>query len=58
MQFISGSHKEGFFGRVLSSVEGNVLNDNRDMIIPEAWKDKIFQTTLLPGQCTIHDGNS
>ena len=56
MQFIDGSHKEGFFDHVQSTKEGNVLNENQDMIIPEKWNDKIVQTKLLPGQCTFHDG--
>ena len=56
MKFISGSHKSGFFESVLSPVEGNVLNDNRDMIIPEKWHDKIVQTVLSPGECSFHDG--
>ena len=57
MQFISESHKIGFFEHVQSSTEGNVLNENQDMIIPEKWQEKIIQTELLPGECTFHDGN-
>ena len=57
MKFISGSHNNGFFERVVSSEEGNVLNDNRSMIIPENWREKTYQSTLNPGQCTFHDGN-
>ena len=57
MKFIPGSHKNGFFERVISSEEGNVLNDNRSMIIPENWREKTYQSTLSPGQCTFHDGN-
>ena len=57
MKFISGSHNNGFFERVISSEEGNVLNDNRSMIIPENWREKTYQSTLSPGQCTFHDGN-
>ena len=56
MQFIDGSHKEGFFDHVQSTKKGNVLNENQDMVIPEKWNDKIVQTKLLPGQCTFHDG--
>jgi len=56
MQFISESHKIGFFEHVQSSTEGNVLNENQDMIIPEKWQEKIIQTELLPGECTFHDG--
>jgi len=56
MKFIPGSHKNGFFERVISSEEGNVLNDNRSMIIPENWREKTYQSTLSPGQCTFHDG--
>jgi len=56
MKFISGSHKSGFFDRVLSHVKGNVLNDNRDMIIPETWHERAFQTVLSPGECSFHDG--
>ena len=56
MQFIDGSHKEGFFEHVQSVKEGNVLNENQDMIVSEKWQKKIFQTQLLPGQCTFHDG--
>ena len=43
---------------VQSKMEGNILNENQDMIIPEKWQNKIIQTKLSPGQCTIHDGNS
>ena len=56
MQFIDGSHKEGFYEHVQSVKEGNVLNENQDMIVSEKWQKKIFQTQLLPGQCTFHDG--
>ena len=58
MQFITGSHTEGYFDHVQSKMEGNILNENQDMIIPEKWQNKIIQTKLSPGQCTIHDGNS
>ena len=58
MQFISESHKMGFFEHVQSSTEGNVLNENQDMIIPEKWQEKIIQTELLPGECTFHDGSN
>ena len=57
MKFISGSHKDGFYERIVSTKEGNVLNDNGDMIIPENWRDKTYQSILRPGQCTFHDGN-
>ena len=57
MKFISGSHNNGFFERVISSEEGNVLNDNRSMIVPENWRKKTYQSTLSPGECTFHDGN-
>ena len=57
MKFIPGSHKKGFFERVISSEEGNVLSDNRSMIIPENWREKTYQSSLSPGQCTFHDGN-
>ena len=58
MQFITGSHTEGYFDHVQSKMEGNILNENQDMIILEKWLNKIIQTKLSPGQCTIHDGNS
>ena len=58
MQFISESHKEGFFDHVQSTTEGNVLNENQDMIISDKWQKKIVQTKLLPGQCTFHDGKA
>ena len=35
---------------------GNGDIDNRDMIIPEKWHDKIVQTVLSPGECSFHDG--
>ena len=56
MQFLSGSHNSGFFDHVESTIEGNTLNENQDMIITADWKDKIVQTKLAPGQCTFHDG--
>ena len=56
MQFITGSHTEGYFDHVQSKMEGNILNENQDMIILEKWLNKIIQTKLSPGQCTIHDG--
>ena len=58
MQFISESHKEGFFDHVQSTTEGNVLNENQDMIISDKWQKKIVQTKLLPGQCSFHDGKA
>jgi len=56
MQFLSGSHNSGFFDHVESTIEGNTLNENQDMIITADWKDKVVQTELAPGQCTFHDG--
>ena len=55
MQFLSGSHNSGFFDHVESTIEGNTLNENQDMIITAEWKDKIVQTELAPGQCTFHE---
>ena len=43
MQFLSGSHNSGFFEHVQSTMEGNTLNDNQDMIISEEWKEKMAQ---------------
>ena len=56
MQFLRGSHTSGYFEHVQSSQEGNVLNENQDMIIPDQFKDKVVQTSLLPGQASFHDG--
>lgn len=56
MQFISGSHKSGFFEHIESKKEGNVLNENQDMKIPSNWRQNIVQSQLKPGQCTFHDG--
>lgn len=58
MQFLRGSHTCGYFDHVQSSREGNVLNENQDMVIPDSFKDKIVQSRLLPGQASFHDGES
>ena len=57
MQFLQGSHTEGYFDHVQSDKEGNVLNENQDMIIPEKYQGKIIQTKLRPGEASFHDGN-
>ena len=57
MQFLQGSHTEGYFDHVQSDKEGNVLNENQDMIIPEKYRGKIIQTQLRPGEASFHDGN-
>ena len=56
MQFIKGTHKNGFYEQVLSQNSGNVLSDNLEIDIMPDWKDKIVQTQLLSGQCSFHDG--
>ena len=56
MQFLRGSHSRGYFQHVQSSREGNVLNENQDMIIPTELQDQVVQSTLLPGQASFHDG--
>ena len=58
MQFLRGSHTCGYFDHVQYSREGNVLNENQDMVIPDSFKDKIVQSRLLPGQASFHDGES
>ena len=56
VQFIDESHKHGFFDYAQSTKKGNVLSDERDMLISKDWQKKIFQSELMPGQCTFHDG--
>ena len=56
MQFLRGSHSRGYFDHVQSSREGNVLNENQDLLIPSELTDQIVQSTLLPGQASFHDG--
>ena len=58
MQFLDGSHMEGFFEHVQSKREGNILNENQDIVIPDRYQDKIIQTELQPGECSIHDGTT
>ena len=58
MQFVDGSHKSGFFEQIqYNTNDGNVLSDHSDLLIPHEMNKKIVQTTLLPGQCSFHDGN-
>ena len=56
MQFIRGSHNRGYFEHVQSRREGNLLNENQDMVIPSELADQVVQSTLLPGQASFHDG--
>ena len=56
MQFVKGTHKNGFYGQVRSQKSGNVLSDNLEIDIKPEWKDKIIQTQLVSGQCSFHDG--
>ena len=56
MQFLRGSHSRGYFDHVQSSREGNVLNENQDLLITSELTDQIVQSTLLPGQASFHDG--
>ena len=56
MQFVKGTHKNGFYGQVRSQKSGNVLSDNLEIDIRPEWKDKIIQTQLVSGQCSFHDG--
>ena len=56
MQFLRGSHSRGYFDHVQSSREGNVLNENQDLVLPTDWTEQIVQSTLLPGQASFHDG--
>ena len=56
MKFIKGSHKQGFIDHVDTLEEGNVLNENQDIILKPEWRENIVQTELLPGECTFHDG--
>ena len=57
MQFLQGSHTQGYFEHVQSDKEGNVLNENQDMIIPDEYRGKIIQSKLRPGEASFHDGN-
>ena len=56
MQFVKGTHKNGFYDQVRSQKSGNVLSDNLEIDIKPEWKDKIIQTQLASGQCSFHDG--
>ena len=56
MQFLRGSHNRGYFEHVQSSREGNLLNENQDIVIPSELADQVVQSTLLPGQASFHDG--
>ena len=56
MQFVKGTHKNGFYDQVRSQKSGNVLSDNLEIDIKPEWKDKIIQTQLVSGQCSFHDG--
>ncbi len=56
MQFIAKSHKSGFFEHVQSDTEGNLLNENQDMLLTKEWQESLFQSKLQPGECTFHDG--
>ena len=56
MQCLQGSHTEGYFEHVQSLREGNVLNENQDILIPERYKGRVIQTQLRPGEASFHDG--
>jgi len=56
MKFIKSSHTQGFFDHVDTPEEGNVLNENQDMVLRPEWMENVVQTELLPGECTFHDG--
>ena len=58
MQFVKGTHKNGFYDQVRSQKPGNVLSDDLEIVIKPEWNDKIIQTQLMPGQCSFHDGRA
>ena len=45
MQFITGSHTEGYFDHVQSKMEGNILNENQADVFSQGFKDKFSRPT-------------